>query len=225
MNEFTKSIFNLRELEEYAGSNNYINQVHPGLKWLITIIYIVALASVDKYDIGRIMLFGVYPLVVFFLTDIKVKTFLSKLVIPVILSVSLGLFNPFFDRQILFEIGGVSIGGGFVSLLTLVLRGTFSISATLLLVASSGIEGLGQGLASLKIPKVLIMLLFLMYRYIGVLLDEISITMDAYRLRSGTTKGIHVSTWGSLVGQIAIRSYYRANDIYHAMELRGYNHD
>ena len=45
---------------------------------------------------------------------------------------------------------------------------------------------------------------------------------DAYHLRAPGQKGIHVSAWGSFLGQLLLRSMDRAQELYSSMQLRGY---
>lgn len=45
----------------------------------------------------------------------------------------------------------------------------------------------------------------------------------AYKLRAPGQKGIHVSAWGSFLGQLLLRSMDRAEDLYTAMKIRGFN--
>lgn len=222
MNKMLKSMFDLDELEQFARRDLWINNLHPAIKICVTLIYIIAITSLSKYALAKVILFGVYPILCFSSLDIPYQAIFSKLIIPSLLSISLGIFNPFIDREILMSVAGIGISGGFISLLALLVKAVCTISATLLLVSTTTIEGLGRGLAFYRLPKTLIMLLLLMYRYIGVLLNEVSKTMEAYYLR-GNGKGVHISAWGSLVGQIMIRSYRRSEEIYNAMLLRGYS--
>ena len=58
-----------------------------------------------------------------------------------------------------------------------------------------------------------------------ILLDEASIMTDAYNLRAPGQKGIHISAWGSFLGQLLLRTMDRAQALYESMVLRGYNGD
>ena len=58
---------------------------------------------------------------------------------------------------------------------------------------------------------------------LSVLLDEAAIMTDAYRLRAPGQKGVHISAWGSFLGQLLLRSMDRATALYESMELRGYH--
>ncbi len=222
MNKLVYSIFNLNELEQLSRRRQWPNQLNPTIKILATLIYIIFVTSVGRFNLEKAILFGIYPVLMIAIADIPIKAFVSKLIIPAFISISLGIVNPFFDREPVLFISGFGISGGLISMTTLFVKALLTISATLLLVSTTSIDALGIGMTTLKIPKKLVLLLLLMYRYIGVLLSEVNRTMEAYQLRASRSKGIHISTWGSLVGQIIIRSYKRSEDIHQAMQLRGY---
>ncbi len=174
MNKFFYAVLDLRELEQYSSKENIINSIKPEIKVLTAFLYILFVTSINKYNLSLIILAGVCPVIIFFLTDIEGKVFLRKLIIPVFLSISLGILNPFLDSDFLM---------GIISLITLLLKSTFSISMTLLLVSTTPLNQLVKGFRFFKIPKSIIFLFFLMYRYIVILLEEIGKTMDAYSLR------------------------------------------
>ncbi|OQY38445.1 MAG: hypothetical protein B6229_05860 [Spirochaetaceae bacterium 4572_7] len=216
MNKFFKAVLDLRELEQYSNKKNIINDINPEIKVVLVSFYILLVTTINKYNLSLVLIVGIVPTVIFFLTEIEGKVFLFKLIIPVFLSITFGILNPFLD---------IDFFHGIISLLTLVLKSTFTISMTLLLVCTTPIKQLIKGFSFFKIPKSIIYLFFLMYRYIVILLEEIGRTMDAYSLRATMQKGLHSSSWGSLVGQIVIRSYYRSENIYQAMLIRGIDLD
>ena len=136
---------------------------------------------------------------------------------------AVGLFNPFFDRAILLRVGPLAVSGGVVSMLTLMLKGLFSLMASFLLMATTQIDSLCAALRRLHFPKLLVTLLLLTYRYVGVMTEELAVMTDAYHLRAPGQKGIHISAWGSFLGQLLLRSMDRAQELYSSMLLRGYH--
>ena len=46
--------------------------------------------------------------------------------------------------------------------------------------------------------------------------------IQAYSLRAPNQKGIHISAWGSFLGQLLLRSMDRAQELYYSMLLRGF---
>ena len=45
---------------------------------------------------------------------------------------------------------------------------------------------------------------------------------EAYRLRAPGQKGLHISAWGSFLGQLLLRSVDRGEELYGSMVLRGF---
>ena len=71
-------------------------------------------------------------------------------------------------------------------------------------------------------PELIPTLLLLTYRYIGVMIEQASVMSQAYKLRAPGQKGIHISAWGSFLGQLLLRSMDRAEELYSSMTLRGF---
>lgn len=119
-------------------------------------------------------------------------------------------------------IGGLTVTSGVVSMATLMLKGIFALTASFLLIATTSIDRLCAALRQLHVPGILVTLLLLTYRYVSVMLRQVSIMTDAYALRAPGQKGIHISTWGSFLGQLLLRSIDRGSELYQSMELRGF---
>ena len=98
----------------------------------------------------------------------------------------------------------------------------FSLMASFLLIAATPIDSLCAALRKLHIPSILVTLLLLTYRYIGVMMQEVAVMTEAYKLRAPGQKGIHISAWGSFLGQLLLRSIDRAEELYGSMLLRGF---
>ena len=97
--------------------------------------------------------------------------------------------------------------------------------AAYLLIASTSIEKICYALRLIHIPTVVVTQILLTYRYISLLLEEAGRITDAYALRAPNQKGIHFKVWGSLAGQLLLRSMDRADAVYQSMVLRGYRGD
>jgi len=80
-----------------------------------------------------------------------------------------------------------------------------------------------EGMASLKVPQILVMVAGFAYRYLFVLADE-GLRMK----RAGDSRGYHgrwlgqATAIGQIIGTLFLRSYQRAERIYQAMLARGY---
>ena len=78
-------------------------------------------------------------------------------------------------------------------MLTLMLKGVFSLMASFLLIATTSIDSLCAGLRKLHVPEILTTLLLLTYRYIGLMIEQVSIMTESYALRAPNQTGIHFS--------------------------------
>ena len=108
-------------------------------------------------------------------------------------------------------------------MLTLMLKGVLCIMESFVLVATTSFDSICSALRRLHIPGFIVTLLLLTYRYISVMMEEVSIMTDAYMLRAPNQKGIQFSAWGSFLGQLLLRSMDRAEDLYSSMQLRGFS--
>ena len=223
MNKMDKALHELAEMDELAARSSPIHDLSATAKLLTTIAYIVTAVSFDKYDLSGLVPLVLWPVLLFQLSGIPVRTCFYKLRIVLPLVMAVGLFNPFFDRAPLLQLGSLAVSGGVVSMLTLMLKGVLCLMASFLLMATTPIDCLCASLRTLRVPKTLVTLLLLTYRYVGVMTEELAVMTDAYHLRAPGQKGIHVSAWGSFLGQLLLRSMDRAQELYASMLLRGYH--
>lgn len=213
----------LREMDDLASLSSPIHAIHPLAKLIVTIAYIFLTVSFHKYDLSGLIIMVLYPVILFAISGIPVRTCFYKLRIVLPLVCAVGLFNPFFDRPPMISIGSIAVSGGFISMITLMLKGVFCLMASFILMATTSIDALCGALRKIRMPAMLVTLLLLTYRYIFVMIDEISVMTTAYKLRAPGQKGIHYSAWGSFLGQLLLRSMDRAQELYSSMQLRGFN--
>lgn len=212
----------LNEMGMLSDKNSFIHELHPLSKLLVTILYIVIVVSFSKYDCNKIMIMLLYLVILFQIADIPIRLCFYRLRMILPLLCAVGLANPFFDHIPLLQFGNITITGGIISMITLMLKGIFSLMASFLLIATTPIDAICASLRKLHMPETFTTLLLLTYRYIGVMMQELSVMFQAYRLRAPGQKGIHFSAWGSFLGQLLLRSMDKAKEIYNSMILRGF---
>ena len=163
-----------------------------------------------------------YPVIVIALGDIPLKPILAGLAIAAPLVIGVGVFNPFFDRTMVLTVQGIGISAGMVSFVSLLMKCGLTVTAALLLLATTGMNKIAAALQKLHIPQIFIIQLLLTYRYISVLMGETSRIYNAYSLRAPYQRGIDRKVWGSLIGSLLLRTYDRAIRLYQSMKLRGF---
>lgn len=222
MSKISHAIFEIHQLDRLAERNQWVNRLHPLVKFVVTVFYIALVVSFDKYDVLGLAGMVIYPIAGFILADLSVRDSFKRLRIVLPLVCLIGVFNPFFDR-IPVELGGIRINAGVLSMVTLMMKGVFSVLASYLLISTTSIEKLCYAFRLLHVPRMLVNQILLSYRYVTLLMEEVNRTTQAYALRAPKQKGVHRKAWGSLVGQLLLRSMDRAGTVYESMTLRGYN--
>ena len=164
MNKMQKAMTELAEMDELAAQSSPVHSLHPAAKLIATVAYILVTLSFDKYDLGGLVPMVLWPVLLFQFSDIDVRTCFYKLRIVLPLVMAVGLFNPFFDKTVLLRLGNLPVTGGFLSMLTLMLKGVFCLMASFLLMATTPIDNLCAALRRLHVPKMLVTLLLLTYR-------------------------------------------------------------
>ena len=225
MNKMQRAMHELSEMDELAAGSSPVHALHPAAKLITTVVYILVTLSFDKYDLGGLVPMVLWPVMLFQISGTSVKTCFYKLRIVLPLVMAVGLFNPFFDKTVLLQLGSLSVSGGVVSMLTLMLKGVYCLMASFLLMATTPIDSLCAALRKLRVPKLIVTLLLLTYRYVGVMTEELAVMTEAYSLRAPGQNGIHISAWGSFLGQLLLRSMDRAQELYSSMLLRGYRQE
>ena len=222
MEKLDSAQLELQEMDALAALNSPVHRLNPLCKLLVTVFYIAVVVSFPKYSLSALVVMVLSPVLLFQAAGIPMGLCFHKLRIVLPLVCAVGLVNPFLDHTPLMRLGSVVITGGMVSMVTLMLKGVFSLMASFLLIATTSIDTLCAALRMLHVPDILVTLLLLTYRYIGVMLEEVAIMSEAYSLRAPGQKGIHISAWGSFLGQLLLRSMDRAEALYHSMLLRGF---
>ena len=221
MNKITRALTEINELNTLAQQQSPLHILHPLAKLLITISYIALLMSFGKYELVALVCMGLYPWWGFRVSGLSWKKCFWRLRILLPLICLVGLANPFFDKHV-FTIGGWQLKAGYISFFTLMLKGLWALLASYLLIATTTIEQICYALRLLHMPKLLVTQFLLTYRYLTLLLEQADTMAQAYALRAPKQKGVHFKVWGSLAGQLLLRSIDRANNLYDSMLLRGY---
>lgn len=223
MSKVGGAVREIYRIDEIADRDIWLNRLHPLVKLFVTIVYIAVTVSFSKYQVDRVLLMAVYPVVLFILGEVSFTDSIRRLKIVLPLVCFVGILNPFFDRQPVASVKGIVITAGMLSMCTLIVKGILCVFASYLLIASTKIEGICYALRMLHVPALIVTQILLTYRYISLLLTEAGRILDAYCLRAPGQQGVHIKAWGSLAGGLLLRSMDRASDLYESMILRGYH--
>lgn len=221
MPDVTQAVRDMHRMESLSRMTSPVHRLHPVVKILTTAVFLVALLSNGRHEVGRLLPFVLYPVMIASLADLPWKPFLVRVLAVEPLVVGIGVFSPLFEKA-RFDLFGVQISTGWLTFASLAIRTTLCVLVALQLVATTGMERILAGLRRLGLPAVMVLQIALTYRFLTVLAGEVGRILTAYRLRAPGHRGVHPAAWGSLAGQLLLRAFDRAGRVWQAMKLRGY---
>ena len=223
-------------LDPYRERQSVIHALDPRVKLVFTLAFILTMALLP---------FGAWPVYVLMLTLSLSITVLSELGLKYVLKRSL-LAIPFVLAAVplLFTVKGpvlltIPIGEltltmtstGLERLLSIIFKSWVSVQVAIVFAAATPFPDMLLAMRAVKIPRLLVSLFGLMWRYMFVMVDEVIRLMRARAARSGAIEGAKAGgsiAWrakvtGGMAGNLFIRSLDRGERIYDAMAARGYD--
>lgn len=223
MSKLAKVLYALNSMEQASGSSSPVHALDPRAKFLVTLLFLILVLSLPLSDLPGLILFCIFPIISCAMAGISYGLIFKRslFVLPFILLI--GIFNPIFDRQTVFYIGSVKITAGWISFVSIILRGILSVQAVFILLFTTGFYNLCRGMQRLGIPVFFTTQLLFVYRYIFVLLQEALNMHRAMAARSFGRKSYPFKMWGIFVSQLLIRTVERSERIHRAMLARGFS--
>ena len=222
MAKIRDSIYTIKSFDDLALRESGVHDLHPAVKLLTALFFIIITVSFGRYDAVGLLPLLFYPVLTGAFGDIPAAPLLKRLLLVLSFILLIGIFNPLLDTQPV-SFGNAVIARGWITFFSLFIKGVLTVTAALLLIATTGMEPLAAAFRQLRVPKVMVLQILLTYRYLTVLLGEADRAMTAYALRAPLQKGVHYRVWGSLAGQMLLRTYDRAQRLHTAMCLRGFD--
>ena len=227
-------------LDPYQFRRSPVHQLDARVKFVLAIAFILTTAIIPP---------GAWPVYILLLAVILAVDILSELGMGYILRRS-ALALPFVLAAIpvIFTISGpalfsLEIGpwtltatqAGVERLISIGLKSWISVQAAIVLAASTPFPDLMAAMRAVKVPRLLVAVFGLMWRYLFVMADEALRLIRARTARSGHADQPGLKPGGSLAwrgkvaggmaGSLFLRAIERSDRIYMAMVARGYNGD
>jgi cobalt/nickel transport system permease protein len=222
MSRLENAYYDLGRLDLLADKNTRIHRLDPRVKVVTTLLFIIYVVSFNRYEITGLFPFFLFPALVIGLADLPFGYLLRKIVWVAPFVLFIGIFNPLLDRQIILQLGTLPVSGGWLSLVSILLRFVLTVGAALLLIATTGFPAICMALEKMGAPKIFTIQLLLLYRYLFVLIEEAIRMFRAYSLRtfSGKKPGYHI--FRQMLGNLLLRTLDRAQRIHMAMLSRAF---
>ncbi len=222
MSDLKKSIIKINTLEELSSRDTLIHRLHPAVKLLTTVIYLITVISFPVYEVSGLLSLVLFPVLCMSLGEIPFRPLLGRMLAALPFSFFAGLSNLFVNREAVVQIGALSITGGVLGFCSIICKTLLTVMALLILIATTSMNDLLKVMLQFRIPSMIILQLTMTFRYLELLANEALVMYHAYILRAPGEKGIRLKDMGAFLGQLLLRSFGRAERVYYAMKCRGF---
>jgi cobalt/nickel transport system permease protein len=223
MTSIDAALLDLGRLDQLASGDTVLHRLDSRAKVLVTIGFIVSVVSFGRYELSALVPLFIFPAVMIALGNLPASYLLKRVAVVAPFLLLVGLPNALFDRAAVLPLGPLAITSGWISCLSILVRGTLTVSAGLILVALTGLPAICNALEKLGVPRAVTVQLLFLYRYLFVLAEEGRQASRARELRSLGNKGRGIASYATLLGHLLMRTWQRAERIHMAMLARGFN--
>lgn len=194
------------EIRSRAGSA--LDRRHPAAKILAALALLIPIATLTPRDVAACACFFLIVLAAIAFARLPFLKMLwtAAAVLPFALCFA-----------VISALAGDPVRGAW-----LVVRAYLSALAALLLIATTPMPALMRGLEWLRLPRFLIQVMQILYRYLFVLSGEALTMRQALLARGGSIAALRFRQAAAAVGVLFSRSQWRAQAVHHAMLARGF---
>lgn len=218
-------------LDKYSNLNSIIHRLSPNIKLIFTFSFIVFIILTPATAILKFFIYFAIIFSIIILSKVPVIYVLKKslIIFPFVIFVT--LFIPFLKEGkiianynlVIFHLSITE--NGLLIFWNCLIKSWLSILIMIILSSTTKFQHILKALEFFKTPRILIILLAFMYRYIFLLIDEAMRLERAYNSRYFGGKVIkQIRVIGNMIGFLFIRTYERGERIYMAMCSRGFEY-
>lgn len=217
-------------LDKHSNLNSFIHRLDPRIKIISFFLYILFVILTLPTDLFQFAAYLAIILIVILISSVPINYILKKsfIILPFVILVAVSI--PFLKKDQIGE--GYNLGifnltvsySGLLVFWNVLIKSWLAVLSMIILSSTTKFPTLLKGLAFLKIPKILVMLLSFLYRYIFILVDE-AMRMELAR-KSRYFGGEYlrqIKVIANIIGLLFIRTYERGEKIYQSMVARGFD--
>lgn len=197
----------------------------PQAKLLSAVLLVVGIVLSAPHSIFSAVCVIALVLLLAFIAQARVKRILTQSLIVVPIAGMISLFYPLrFVAE--WSVSGFvnAYATNWQPMLQLIITPWLCVLVMMLLVHTTTRTDLLYALERLRLPRILVMMLSFMYRYVDVMRTQLRAAHRSLVSRApGLSKRRQVLLYGNLAGSMLIRAYDRGERIHAAMLSRGFN--
>lgn len=207
----------------YVHGHSRIHRLAPEIKVASAFSVVVAVAITPREALWAFAAYGALIAILAAIARVPVG-FLALRLTAVLPFITFAFLLPFVASGREVEILGLSVSEeGMWAAWNILVKAILGATTSILLVATTEVPLILQGMGKLKVPQVFISIAGFMVRYLELIADEMARTRNAMRARGYEPRWLwQAGPLASASGALFIRSYERSERVHAAMLSRGY---
>ena len=214
-------------IDKFAQGDSLVHRLDARAKLLAVVAFTAVVISYDRYAVGDLLPLAIFPLAMLWLAGVPTWFALRRAIVLVPFIAMLALLSPLYDRAASRENIGpwtLFVSGGWITATDVTLKFFLSVLAMTALMCTTPFSLMLEAMRKMLVPKILVMQLGFLYRYIFVLVDEAMRIRRARDFRGASRAPIsrRLAVVGGVIGMLFGRTLDRSDRIHLAMTARGY---
>ncbi|MCS3923973.1 cobalt ECF transporter T component CbiQ [Methanosalsum natronophilum] len=212
------------KIDKYSYLETPLHQFDPRAKIISLIVLIFSFAFISEIIIAITAV--IFSILLVIISRIPLSFVTKCLKFPAFFVFTIIIVMAFtVEGNIIVDLKYLNVTNQGVELGALIfLRALAALMIAFLLLSTSKFDEIIKAMYMLKIPNVMVQVISFSYRYIFVLIDELSTLRTAMYARGFKFKldMYSFSAIGNMIGMLLIKSYDRGERVYRSMIARGY---
>ena len=215
-------------IDKFAYQDSPVHRLDARIKFIVVVVFTAVVISQPLTRPAILTCYAVGPFVLLVVARIPLRFVFKQILLVSPFVLVLALSCPLYDRTgVTVRFGPFVWGTSTGWLRCTVILGKFVVTmlALIALVSTTRFNALLVGLQKIGVPKLLVIQLGFLYRYIFILIDRVQHMLRARASRKLRNLGFkaELRTAGAMVGSLLVRSIDNAENISFAMQGRGFD--
>ena len=215
-------------IDRFAQGDTPVHRLDARAKLAVVAVYTALAVSVPKYSLAALFPYAILPFAMLAFGQIPLGFVAKHLLLVSPFVVFVAVFNPLYDSTpVLVRVGREAfwVRGGVLSCLNICGKFVLTVSALVALVSTTRFSDLLKAMAWFRLPKLFIVELSFLYRYLFLLVEQVQRMKRARDCRAvgPTPFGRRLKAAGGIVGNLFLRTLERGERVYACMQARGFD--
>ncbi|HUU17342.1 MAG TPA: cobalt ECF transporter T component CbiQ [Sedimentisphaerales bacterium] len=215
-------------IDKFAYQDSAIHRLDSRVKFIVVLVFTAVVVSLPRTSLSILVCYAIGPFAILVLGGIPLRFVFKQILLVSPFVLVLALSCPLYDRTplaIAFGPFDWRITVGWMRCFTILGKFTVTMLALIGLVSTTRFNDLLAGLQKLGVPRLLVIQLGFLYRYIFVLIDRAHHILQARAGRKLRNLGFRAElrTAAAMLGSLFVRSIDTAEHINIAMQARGFD--